>query len=90
MEATPVDTGKTASSWYYDITEAQGKTMINFYNDNTVETKSGYEFSLVILLENGHATRNGGWVEGRNFVNPALQPIFDEIINTAWGEIQNM
>lgn len=90
MEATPVDTGKTRSSWRYDITQEDGKTKINFYNDNNVTNKTGYEFNVVILLEMGHATRGGGWVEGVEFVNPALKPIFDEILNAAWGEIQNM
>lgn len=89
-DATPVETGKTANSWYYDITQEEGKTMINFYNDNNVPNKTGYEFNIVILLQAGHATRNGGWVEGIDFVNPALKPVFDEILNAAWSEITNM
>lgn len=89
-EATPVETGKTANSWYYDITQKEGKTMINFYNDNNVVNKTGYKFNIVILLQTGHATRNGGWVEGIDFVNPALKPVFDEIMNAAWSEITNM
>lgn len=88
--ATPVDTGKTASMWHYDITTEKHKVSINYYNDNSVINKTGYEFNIVVLLTTGHATRTGGWVEGRDFVNPTIKPIFDQIANDAWREINNM
>lgn len=86
-DATPKDTGLTSTSWYYRISVEGDKTTIGFYNDSTVKNKTGYEFNIVILLQYGHATRNGGWVEANDFVNPTIKPIFDEIANAAWNEI---
>ena len=80
--ATPVDTGLTASSWYYVIETENGRTKINFCNSNI---QSGVP--IAIILQYGHATRNGGWVEGRDYINPAIQPIFDKIVNNAWREV---
>ena len=71
---TPVDTGKTASSWYYEITKKSGSVTISFHNSNI---QNGVP--IAIILQYGHGTRNGGWVEGRDYINPAIQPIFDEI-----------
>lgn len=81
--ATPVDTGKTASSWYYEITEYRGGFKISFANSNI---QNGW-CSVAIILQYGHATRNGGWVEGRDYINPAIQPIFDKIADQAWKEV---
>lgn len=80
--ATPVDTGKTAASWKYDISEKDGVVSISFDNTNN---QNGVP--IVILLQYGHATRNGGWVEGRDFINPAIRPIFDQIAREAWEEV---
>ena len=79
--ATPVDTGLTASSWYYEIKRQNGVVALNFCNSNV---NNG--IPIAIILQYGHGTRNGGWVEGRDYINPAIQPIFDRIANDAWRE----
>lgn len=83
-EATPKDTGRTADSWEYEITQEEGRIKVSFYNTNV----SGY-VNIAIILQYGHATRNGGWVEGRDYINPAVQPIFDEMAKNAWEEVKN-
>lgn len=80
--ATPVDTGFTASSWYYEVINKDGSVTIEFKNRNV---QNGVP--IAIILQYGHATRNGGWVEGRDYINPAIQPIFDEIVTNAWKEV---
>lgn len=80
--ATPVDTGLTASSWNYEIVEADGQTSIIWTNSNVVKGQN-----IALLLVYGHGTRNGGYVVGRDYINPALQPIFDDIANKAWAEV---
>lgn len=84
-DATPKDSGKTAESWNYEIVEdkQKGTITLSFTNSNTV---NGWA-NVAILLQYGHATRNGGWVEGIDYINPALQPIFDQLANEAWQEI---
>lgn len=83
--ATPVDTGLTASSWDYEITYKQGSTVITFKNTNI---QNGVP--IAIILQYGHGTRNGGWVQGRDYINPAIQPIFDKIANEAWREVTKL
>lgn len=80
--ATPVDTGKTASSWYYKIENKNGLIKISFFNSNINKG-----VPIAIVLQYGHGTRNGGWVEGRDYINPAIQPIFDKITEDAWREV---
>ena len=80
--ATPVDTGKTANSWSYEIHNNDKKVSIVFKNSNIVNG-----VPIAIILQYGHGTRNGGWVQGRDYINPAIQPIFDKIANTAWKEV---
>ena len=80
--ATPVDSGLTAESWYYEIENKNGSATITFNNSNI---QNG--FPIAIILQYGHGTRNGCWVEGRDYINPAIQPIFDEIANEAWREV---
>lgn len=80
--ATPVDTGLTASSWSYEIENKNGSVIIVFKNSNI---QNGVP--IAIILQYGHGTRNGGWVQGRDYINPAIQPIFDEIANNAWKEV---
>lgn len=79
---TPINTGLTANSWYYEIIEENNSTKINFCNSNI---QNGVP--IAIILQYGHGTRNGGWVEGRDYINPAIQPIFDAIVNNAWKEV---
>ena len=80
--ATPVDTGKTANSWYYKVESKDNIASITFYNSNI---QNGVP--IAIILQYGHGTRNGGWVEGRDYINPAIQPIFDELKERAWREV---
>lgn len=80
--ATPIDSGKTASSWYYEITNANGKITISFNNSNINDN-----VPIAIILQYGHGTGTGGWVEGRDYINPAIQPIFDDIVDSAWREV---
>lgn len=81
--ATPVDTGLTASSWSYEITRKNGTAVISFHNSNI---QNGVP--IAVILQYGHATGNGGWVEGRDYINPALRPIFDKIVNEALREMR--
>lgn len=83
--ATPVDTGLTASSWYYEISNKNGSAMISFHNSNI---QNGVP--IAIILQYGHGTRNGGWVEGRDYINPAIRPIFDRIADDAWKEVTKL
>lgn len=80
---TPKDTGNTAKSWYYNITRDNNSVSIEFNNSSTTETK----VPIVILLQYGHATRNGGYVQGIDFINPALKPIFERMADEAWREV---
>lgn len=80
--ATPMDSGETSESWYYRISNTRKGIKIGFYNSNLNDG-----VPIAIILQYGHGTRNGGWVEGRDYINPAIQPIFDEIVNAAWKEV---
>ena len=80
--ATPKETGKTASSWYYEIKRENDSVSINFNNTNINKG-----VPIAIILQMGHATRNGGWVEGIDYINPALKPIFEQLANEAWEEV---
>ena len=80
--ATPVESGITANSWYYKVERQNGKATITFYNSNINKG-----VPIAIVLQYGHGTRNGGWVEGRDYINPAIQPIFDKIAEDAWREV---
>ena len=83
--ATPVDTGLTASSWRYEIQHGNDSVSIAFYNDNI---QNGVP--IAIILQYGHGTNNGGWVEGRDYINPAILPIFEKIANDAWEEVTKL
>ena len=82
--STPVDTGRVASSWYYTITENQkeGYVQLNFCNSD-IEN----DINIAILIQYDHATGTGGFVVGRDYINPALQPIFDDLADKAWKEV---
>lgn len=82
---TPVDTGKTAASWGYEIRIAKGSYTISWVNSNI---QNG--IPIAILLQYDHATRTGGFVKGRDYINPSLQPIFDRIADEAWKEIKRL
>lgn len=80
--ATPYDTGLTASSWYYKVSKNNERVKIGFYNSNI---QNGVP--IAIILQYGHATRGGGYVEGKDYINPAVKEVFDEILNNAWKEV---
>lgn len=81
-EATPKDTGKTANSWYYEIEETRDSVTITWLNSNTNRS-----IPIALLIQYGHATRDGGWISGKDYINPALKPIFDAIAKSAWEEV---
>lgn len=83
--ATPVDTGKTASSWSYKIKRQNGKISLEFHNSNINKG-----VPIAIILQYGHATSNGGWVQGRDYINPAVQPLFDKIIEELRKEVDRI
>ena len=81
MVATPLDTGRTASSWRYEIKVENNCIRLVFHNDNI---QNGVP--IAIILQYGHGTGTGGWVEGRDYINPAIQPVFDKIAKSVWKE----
>lgn len=83
--ATPVDSGLTASSWYYEITSKAGSSTISFHNSNVQDG-----VLIAIILQYGHGTGTGGWVQGRDYINPAIQPLFEELANKAWREVTKL
>lgn len=80
--ATPVDTGLTAKSWYYTVSITKDSATITFSNSNF---QNGVP--IAVILQYGHGTRNGGWVQGRDYINPAIRPVFDKIADEAWREV---
>jgi hypothetical protein len=80
--ATPKDSGETANSWYYEIVQDRSSWSIIWGNDNVVDGRP-----IAVLLQYGHGTGTGGYVEGRDYINPALQPIFDQIAAEAWKAV---
>jgi len=82
--ATPKDTGKTAASWGYTIDLESSPISITWTNSNINKN-----VNIALILQYGHGTRNGGYVVGRDYINPAIQPIFDEIAESVWKEVVN-
>lgn len=82
MLNTPKDTGKTANSWRYEIVRGKNTISLVFVNDNVNKG-----VNIAILLQYGHGTRNGGYVAGRDYINPSLQPLFDILAESAWEEV---
>ena len=80
--ATPVDSGETANSWFYEIEHTNTSATITFCNSHINKG-----VPIAIILQYGHGTGTGGWVEGRDYINPAIQPIFDKITSEAWEEV---
>ena len=80
--ATPVDTGLTSNSWSYEIKKSNDSVTIIFKNSNINKG-----VPIAIILQYGHGTNNGGWVQGRDYINPAIQPIFDKIVDELWKEV---
>jgi hypothetical protein len=82
--ATPRLTGTAADAWSYEIERSDSSATIYWLN---TDVEGG--FNVVVGLQYGHGTGNGGWIQGRDFINPAIRPIFDEIANEIWKEVQN-
>lgn len=82
-KATPVRTGLAASSWSYDITRKDGKVTLSWKNS---DIEGGY--NVAILIQYGHGTRNGGYVQGIDYINPALKPIFEQMAEDIWREVK--
>ena len=80
--ATPKDTGKTAESWSYEIVEENGRLAIYWKNNNRNDG-----VLVAILLQYGHGTGTGGWVEGLDYINPALHPVFENMAREVWREV---
>ena len=83
--ATPTRTGLTASSWFYTVERGAGSAKITFHNSNINQG-----VPIAIILQYGHGTGTGGWVEGRDYINPAIQPVFDNLANEAWREVTKL
>lgn len=83
--ATPVESGETAALWDYEIIQNGSSISIVWKNYNINKG-----VNIAVILQYGHATRNGGWVEGRDYINPALRPIFDELADAAWKEVTKL
>lgn len=83
--ATPVDSGATANAWSYEIKQTAGKASITFTNSHVNKG-----VPIAIILQYGHGTGTGGYVQGRDYINPAIQPIFDQLADSAWKEVTKL
>ncbi len=82
--ATPVDSGMTANSWSYEIVHSSEGATIHW--TNTHQNNGVY---IAVILQYGHGTGTGGYVQGRDYINPAIRPVFDKIAEEAWMEVVN-
>lgn len=80
--STPVRTGLTATSWSYEIIQ-NGSSISIFWKNSNVQKG----VNIALILQYGHGTKNGGYVRGRDYINPALRPIFDKMADAAWKEV---
>lgn len=80
--ATPVESGATANAWHYEVEQTKGSASISFYNSNVNKG-----VCIAIILQYGHGTGTGGYVQGRDYINPAIQPVFDRITEDVWKEV---
>lgn len=83
--ATPVRTGLTAASWYYRVERSGNRVSLIFLNSHLNKG-----VNIAVILQLGHGTGTGGWVEGRDYINPAIRPVFDEIVEKAWKEVTSV
>lgn len=82
--ATPVDTGRAASSWGYQTTHSKDKHSVSWFN---TDDEGG--INVAVILQYGHGTGTGGWVEGRDYINPVMQPLFDKMADDIWKQVRN-
>lgn len=85
VEVTPKDTGLTSRSWYYVIERSKNSVKLNIYNKNI---QNG--INVALLLEYGHGTRNGGWIEGGHFIEPVVFESYQKILNDTWKEMERL
>lgn len=83
--ATPVESGKTASSWSYEISQSGSGATITFNNSNVNKG-----VNIAIILQEGHGTGTGGYVAGIDYINPAIQPVFEQLANDLWKEVTSL
>lgn len=83
-DATPKKSGKTADSWSYEIEHKNGKCSIIWKNTNINKN-----VNIAVILQYGHGTGTGGFVQGIDYINPAMKPVFDAIAEAAWEEVRN-
>ena len=83
--ATPKDSGRTAASWGYEIEDNGDSWSIYWTNDNINQN-----VNIAVILQYGHGTGTGGYVEGRDYINPAINPVFEQIANDAWKEVTSL
>lgn len=84
QNATPKETADTANSWYYEIVDKPGYFSIHWLNSHLEDPG---KIPIAVLIQYGHATGNGGYVQGVDYINPAMQPIFDQIAADMWKEV---
>ena len=82
--ATPIDTGETAHSWGYQVENKRGRHSISWFN-----THREGRVNIAVILQYGHGTGTGGWVEGRDYINPVMRPLFDKIVDDIWKAVRN-
>lgn len=80
--ATPMDTGITAASWYYEVVKEDDSVKLEFLNDNVNDN-----VNIALILQYGHGTGTGGYVEGIDYINPALKPVFERMVADIWKEV---
>lgn len=80
--ATPIDSSRTANSWSYEIERKRGRFKLIFRNSNMAGGSP-----VAILIQYGHGTGTGGYVQGRDYINPVIRPLFDRIANDVWREV---
>ena len=83
--ATPIDTGKTANSWYYTITKTKSGLKLVWNNSNVNDG-----VNIALIIQYGHVSKSGVYIKGRDYINPALRPVFDKIAETAWREVKGV
>ena len=82
--ATPIETGETANSWGYKVIRTKGRYSIVWYNEHE---ENGV--NIAVIIQYGHGTGTGGYIQGRDYINPAIRPIFDQIAEDVWRQVTN-
>ena len=82
--ATPIESGATSQAWYYEIVDRPGYFAIHWLNSHIEEPGN---IPIAAIIQYGHATRNGGYIQGRDYINPVMRPLFDQIVADMWKEV---